>query len=416
MDIIQRLIPVSNTDTRPGLKLVPKFITIHETDNTSAGADAEAHARLQQRGNERTASWHLQIDDHEILQSIPFEEVAWAAGDGRNGPGNRTSIHIEMCVNADGDYEKTVSNTVEVVQYLMSRYIIPIDHIVPHKHWTGKNCPQNLLLRWSSFIKSCQSTNNGWVKKDAQWFFYKNGRKQTGWVKVKSKRYFLDAYGVMQTGWVKDKSKWYFLDNNGVMRTSWVKDESKWYFLDNNGVMKTGWVKDESKWYFLDNNGVMKTGWVEFNNKWYNYGKDGAMVTGWIKYKFKWYFLKTNGEMAIGWLNDNDKWYYLDRDGSMLSGQQTISGKEYTFGKNGALIEEAVLPADENKGGSGDGKTPASDNTGGNTTPFVGENPRVDGKFSIINNTTDSGTAPSSGQNASLNSNEKTHSSQNKKQ
>ncbi|WP_312469741.1 N-acetylmuramoyl-L-alanine amidase [Neobacillus sp.] len=396
MNIIQRLIPVSNNDTRPGLKLVPKFITIHETDNTSAGADAEAHARLQQRGNDRTASWHLQIDDHEILQSIPFDEVAWAAGDGRNGPGNRTSIHIEMCVNTDGDYEKTVSNTVEVVQYLMSRYIIPIDHIVPHKHWTSKNCPQNLLLRWSSFIKSCQSTNNGWVKKDAQWFFYKNGRKQTGWVKV--------------------KNKWYFLDVNGVMQTGWVKDESKWYFLDNNGVMKTGWVKDESKWYFLDNNGVMKTGWVEVNNKWYNFGKDGAMVTGWIKYKSKWYFLKSNGEMAIGWLKDNDKWYYLDPDGSMLSGQQTISGKEYTFGKDGALIEAAAPPAGGNKSGSVDGKTPASDNTGGDTTPAVGENLGGDEISPIIHNTIDSDPIPFAGENAPLNSDEITHSSQIKKQ
>ena len=78
MNIIQRFIPASNTDTRPGIKMVPKYITIHETDNPNPGADAEAHARLQERGNDRSASWHLQIDDHEAIQSIPFNEVAWA--------------------------------------------------------------------------------------------------------------------------------------------------------------------------------------------------------------------------------------------------------------------------------------------------------------------------------------------------
>ncbi|WML41246.1 N-acetylmuramoyl-L-alanine amidase [Neobacillus sp. OS1-2] len=108
MNIIQRFIPASNKETRPGIKMIPKYITIHETDNPGAGADASAHARLQERGNDRTASWHLQIDDHEAIQSIPFNEIAWAAGDGRNGPGNQTSIHIEICVNADGNFQKAV--------------------------------------------------------------------------------------------------------------------------------------------------------------------------------------------------------------------------------------------------------------------------------------------------------------------
>ncbi|MGG1679368.1 N-acetylmuramoyl-L-alanine amidase [Neobacillus sp. NRS-1170] len=304
MNIIQRLIPASNTETRPGLKMDPKYITIHETDNTSTGSDAEAHARLQERGNTRTASWHLQVDDHEIIQSIPFDEVAWAAGDGRDGPGNRTSIHIEMCVNADGNYEQTVTNTVEVVKYLMNLFNISIDHVVPHKHWTGKNCPRNLLPRWDNFIKRCQLAD-GWVKQGVQWFFYKNGLKQT----------------------------------------DWIKDKSKWYFLDANGVMQTGWVKVDTKWYFLDENGVMKTSWVKVNNKWYYLDKDGSMQTGWIKLDSKWYFLMPNGEMAIGWIQDDNKWYYLGYpNGVMITGTHIISGVEYTFGTDGALIEKEETP------------------------------------------------------------------------
>ncbi|MEH7548153.1 MULTISPECIES: peptidoglycan recognition protein family protein [Bacillaceae] len=158
MNIIQRFIPASNTDTRPGIKMVPKYITIHETDNPNPGADAEAHARLQERGNDRSASWHLQIDDHEAIQSIPFNEVAWAAGDGRSGTGNTSSIHIEICVNSDGDFKKAVANAAEVTNQLMKTYHIPIANVVQHNHWSGKNCPIYLrnggkAMDWYDFIQ-----------------------------------------------------------------------------------------------------------------------------------------------------------------------------------------------------------------------------------------------------------------------
>jgi len=157
MNINQRFIPASNKETRPGIKMTPKYITIHETDNPDAGADANAHARLQERGNDRKASWHLQIDDQEAIQSIPFDEVAWAAGDGRNGPGNLKSIHIEICVNSDGDYKQAVQNTAEVTKQLLDQLNIPQSNVVQHNYWTGKNCPRNIRsgekgLSWNDFI------------------------------------------------------------------------------------------------------------------------------------------------------------------------------------------------------------------------------------------------------------------------
>jgi hypothetical protein len=47
MRIIERFIPVEFKDTRPGLKLIPEYHTIHETDIKECKANAEAHARLQ---------------------------------------------------------------------------------------------------------------------------------------------------------------------------------------------------------------------------------------------------------------------------------------------------------------------------------------------------------------------------------
>jgi N-acetylmuramoyl-L-alanine amidase len=160
MKIKQKLIPTSNKRTRPGIKMVPKYITVHETDNESPGADASAHARLQASGNSRTASWHFTVDDKEIWQSVPTDEVAWHAGDGNAGPGNRQSIGIEVCVNRGGDFNKAQANAIWLIRHLMDKHNIPIERVVPHKHWSGKNCPRRLLPHWNNFIEQIRAAGS----------------------------------------------------------------------------------------------------------------------------------------------------------------------------------------------------------------------------------------------------------------
>jgi N-acetylmuramoyl-L-alanine amidase len=164
MELKEQFIPETLTKTRPQIPLTPKYITIHETDNTNAGADAQAHANLQSRGNSRQSSWHIQVDDKEAIQSIPFDEVAWAAGDG-NGPGNRESVHIEICVNSDGDYKKAVHNAAEVTKQVRKQLSIPLDHVVQHNHWSGKHCPRHLRngdkgIDWDGFISQLKDAPN----------------------------------------------------------------------------------------------------------------------------------------------------------------------------------------------------------------------------------------------------------------
>jgi len=135
----------------------PTYITIHETANTGKGANAEAHANLQYRGNSRDASWHFTVDDKEAYQSLPTDECALHAGDGVYGTGNRNSIAIEICVNSDGDYKKAVKHAVELTKDLMDKYNIPISHIVQHHKWSGKDCPKFLRhntkgIDWDDFI------------------------------------------------------------------------------------------------------------------------------------------------------------------------------------------------------------------------------------------------------------------------
>lgn len=149
--IYKQLLPQSAKNV-PGRTMKPRYITIHNTANTSKGANAKSHANYMSNGSGgRQASWHYTVDDTEIWQSLKDTQQGWHAGDGK-GPGNTQSIGIEICENSDGDFEKAVDNAVWLVRKLMSEHNIPISNVVPHKKWSGKNCPRKLLSRWNSFI------------------------------------------------------------------------------------------------------------------------------------------------------------------------------------------------------------------------------------------------------------------------
>lgn len=136
-------------------------ITIHETDNTAPLATADAHARLQYNGNSRSASWHYQVDDKEIVQSFPDDTKCWAGGDGTNGA-SQNSIHIEICVNSGGNFSKAKSLAQELVAHLMVKHNIPLSRVYQHNHWSGKNCPRNLRKNgWKEFINGINKKEDG---------------------------------------------------------------------------------------------------------------------------------------------------------------------------------------------------------------------------------------------------------------
>jgi len=135
-----------------------KKICIHETDNTRPTATANAHGRLQANGNSREASWHYTVDDKEAVQSFDHSIRCWAAGSTK---GNNEAIHIEICVNSDGDYKKAVQNTAELVAMVLKEENLTINDVVQHNYYSGKNCPRNMrngtVIPWSSFILMIKS-------------------------------------------------------------------------------------------------------------------------------------------------------------------------------------------------------------------------------------------------------------------
>jgi len=104
-----------------------KYIVVHDTGNSSRGANADAHYRYF-NGGDRQASAHYFIDENQIIQTVEDFNAAWHCGDGNGKYGitNHNSIGIEICINADGNYNKAVSNAIELVKFKMKQYSIPI--------------------------------------------------------------------------------------------------------------------------------------------------------------------------------------------------------------------------------------------------------------------------------------------------
>jgi N-acetylmuramoyl-L-alanine amidase CwlA len=158
LNIIQNFIPSGNRN-RPGRANPMNFVTVHETGNTRAGANARAHASFLNNPN-TTVSYHYSVDDAETVQHLPENEDGFHAGDG-GGNGNRQSIGIEICVNSDGNFQKAIDRTVTLVADICKRHNIPIENIRQHFDWSRKNCPQNIRAarphNWETFINKVRA-------------------------------------------------------------------------------------------------------------------------------------------------------------------------------------------------------------------------------------------------------------------
>ena len=157
MTNIKEMLAPKGSAARPGYALAPRYVTIHNTANAGKGAGAQAHGRYLQGGGARqSVSYHYAVDDGLIVRIIPDDEVAWHAGDGAQGTGNRKSLAIEICENPESDLAKATDNAAELTARLMKDHAIPLANVVQHHHWSGKNCPH--LLRagrpysWETFL------------------------------------------------------------------------------------------------------------------------------------------------------------------------------------------------------------------------------------------------------------------------
>ncbi|RKD25206.1 N-acetylmuramoyl-L-alanine amidase [Caminicella sporogenes DSM 14501] len=75
-------------------------------------------------------------------------------GEGKYSITNHNSIGIEVCVNEDGDYDKAVENTVDLVKYLMEKHDVPLDRVVRHYDVSRKICPRSMSENnWGKWLE-----------------------------------------------------------------------------------------------------------------------------------------------------------------------------------------------------------------------------------------------------------------------
>jgi N-acetylmuramoyl-L-alanine amidase CwlA len=174
LSIVQDYVPVGNSN-RPGKKIQPSSITIHNTDNTSAGANAAAHARYMKGADAQTrqVSWHYTVDDKFVYQSIPTNENTWHSS---TKQGNDTSISIEICMNSGLDEVAAYRRAALLCAVICFRNgYKPTSQIFQHHDWSGKDCPRVLRQKpngWKNFLNDTERLFVGLAHADVETIAY----------------------------------------------------------------------------------------------------------------------------------------------------------------------------------------------------------------------------------------------------
>lgn len=132
----------------------PKYLVIHYVGAQSSTA---ANNVTYFYNGDRQASAHYFVDNSEIWQSVEDLKGSWAVGNTLTEVNNQNSISIEMCcLGANlGVTEKTEQNTLELAEYLMKKYNIPIENLRTHYEVSGnrKVCPNWSGSNWDRYKK-----------------------------------------------------------------------------------------------------------------------------------------------------------------------------------------------------------------------------------------------------------------------
>ncbi len=162
----------------------PQSLTIHSTGNLKSTAQNERD-NLNRPDNTSTTGFHIVVDDKEAIECIPLDKVAYHAGDGAYGPGNSTSIAMEICES--GDRRRTLANAAKTAAKVLHERGWGVDKMYRHYDWSRKICPKilsdNNWEGWNKFkmevqkeldkLKSCSKASNdkpsSWAKEAWEW-------------------------------------------------------------------------------------------------------------------------------------------------------------------------------------------------------------------------------------------------------
>ena len=134
----------------------PQYITVHNTANDASARNEVSYMR----NNSSSTSYHVAVDDKEVVIAAPFNRNCFHAGDGRHGTGNRKTIGIEICYSRSGGsrFDAAEDNAARYIASLLKAYGWGIDRVKRHYDWSRKYCPHRTMDRgWTRFLNMVRS-------------------------------------------------------------------------------------------------------------------------------------------------------------------------------------------------------------------------------------------------------------------
>lgn len=125
-----------------------KYIVIHFTGNDGDTAWGNCNYFHNNDLRPNPASAHYFVDNTSVYRSVPENYNAYSVGAKTYRHPycrNSNSISVELCdCKKNGVYDftqATIKNAIELVQYLMKKYNVPMENVIRHYDVTGKECP-----------------------------------------------------------------------------------------------------------------------------------------------------------------------------------------------------------------------------------------------------------------------------------
>ena len=161
--IVDMRVPKSKYAIKCPHVMSPNYVVIHNTANTASARNEVQYMRT----NNNYTSYHVAVDDKEVVQAIPFNRNAWHTGDGSGiNSGNRKAIGIEICYSMDNGYSGAYSkrhrqaedNAALYAAHVLKQYGWGTERLRQHYDYTRKDCPHKMRAHggWSKFVNKVQ--------------------------------------------------------------------------------------------------------------------------------------------------------------------------------------------------------------------------------------------------------------------
>lgn len=123
----------------------PDWLTMHETANENALADARMHRDfVANGGGDDRVSFTASVDWQRIVLILPLN---WANNNAVRRAANYDGMSIETCVNVPVGtikWSKTKDNAAKCAAAMLAVWGMGMGSVVQHFAWTQKNCPTRL--------------------------------------------------------------------------------------------------------------------------------------------------------------------------------------------------------------------------------------------------------------------------------